>query len=127
MADLSDGSNLLGPVLMQRLVLVVAQDGDVWIYRTADRAAEWMEAQDVRNGEYRLFDCAGAQFELVAATDSSRVQVGHRIDGGDDFDLVRAVAIGYLKRIPPKRRPPANPGELRTPEEICRALEPFAG
>lgn len=108
-------------------VLVVARDGDVWVYRTADRAADDLEAQDVRDGEYRLYDCAGAQFELVAETDTSRVRVGPRIEGGDDFDLVRAAAIRYLKRIPPKRNPPANPGAFHTPGEICRALEPFAG
>jgi hypothetical protein len=110
---------------MHRLAIVLAKDGDVWLFRTADRAAAWMEALDVRNGEYRLVDCAGAQYVLVASTDDS--PVGPRMLGSDDFELLWAAAVSYLKGLPPKRHPPANPDELRTPDEIGHALEPFAG
>lgn len=111
---------------MRNPVIVVARDGDVWIFRTADGAAAWMEAQDVRDGEYRLYDCAGGQYDLVAETDSARVRVGPRLDGPDDFVLVRDIATEYLEQIAREHHRPADLGQLTTPDEICRALHPVA-
>lgn len=112
---------------MRTPVLVVARDGDIWIFRDADRAANWMEAQDVRDGEYRLFDCAGTQYQITADSDSSPVHTGHPISGYDNSDYVRRLASEYLAALPPQRRPQADAIDLAQPDGVCRALAPFAG
>lgn len=110
-------------ILMRTPLLTIDSQGEMSIFATPDQVSHWLEAQDVRDGEFRLFDCAGVEYLLSAETDSSPVQVGPPI--GEFPDLVRQVAHQYLERLPTAK---AGPVDLapETSEEISRALAPFA-
>jgi hypothetical protein len=110
---------------MQPPVLVLDTRSELSIYATPDRAADHLEAQDVRDGEYRLFDCAGVEYSISADTDSSPVHVGAAVDAEPKFELVRTVASDFLRRLPESKRRHLQEIELRTPEDVARALAPY--
>ncbi|HEY3548063.1 MAG TPA: hypothetical protein VGK17_18480 [Propionicimonas sp.] len=85
-----------------------------------------MEAQDVRDDEYRLFDCCGAQFKLLAEADDARVGVGAKAAGRDDFDAVQSAAMRFLASLPIDRQPRLSQQDLAHGDDICAALDAFA-
>jgi len=46
--------------------LVSTDNSDLWVFETLDDTIRSMEAIDVRNGEYIVFDAGGLQLELSA-------------------------------------------------------------
>ena len=94
--------------------------GELSIFRTPDQVSHWLEAQDVRDGEFRIFDCAGVEYLLSADTDSSPVVVGPAV--GEHWELVRELALRYLERLPSHRRNEPTDLELLTPKDVSRAL-----
>lgn len=69
-------AELDGPIVMKLPLLVVDTHGEVTIFGSRDSVSRELEAQDVRDDEYRLFDAAGLEYALVADSDSSLVLVG---------------------------------------------------
>ena len=94
------------------LILVDTRD-EVTIFSSADMVSMHLEAQDVLNGEYRLFDCAGLEYPLSAESDNSPVLVGGSTNREPSFDLVRDIASRLLSR--PR-------SEFPTTEDVSRAL-----
>lgn len=121
MGNAAWGPKLEGPILVALPLITVDSRGEVSIYRTPDQVSHWLEAQDVRDGEFRLFDCRGLEYSLSAETDSSSVTVGPPI--GEHLDLVRQLARTFLDRLPARGQTEAS---LQDPEEVCEALEPYA-
>ena len=109
-----------GPLLVHLPLITVDSRGELSIFNTPARVSHWLEAQDVRDGEFRIFDSAGVEYSLSAATDSSSVVVGHAI--GNHWELVRALALTYLEQLPPHRRLEPENLELKTSEDVSRAL-----
>ena len=109
---------------MQLPLITVDTHGELSILATPDQVLRLLEAQDVRDGEFRLFDSAGVEYALWAETDLSPVEVGAPI--GEHPDLVLSIARRYLAGLPaPKRTGPVGL-DLRTPEDVSRALWPYA-
>jgi hypothetical protein len=109
---------------MELPLITVDSQGELTIFSTPDMVSRYLEAQDVRDGEFRLFDCAGVEYLLSADTDSSPIIVGPAI--GDHTSLVRAVARRYLESLPARKRRGPVDLELRTPGDVSRALSPYA-
>jgi hypothetical protein len=86
---------------MANPVLVIARDGDVWVFRSTERAANWMEAQDVRDGEYRLFECDGREYQLSAESDLGPVIVSGPSVTSTGLDLVRVGAARFIATVAP--------------------------
>jgi hypothetical protein len=85
-----------------------------------------LEAPDVRDGEFRLFDTAGVEYSLSAETDSSPVQIGAAMSGPPRFDYLAQVLSDFLKRIPAQKRGHPQDIEFRTPDDVRRAMAPYA-
>ena len=105
-------------------LLVVDADGRLDIFRTPQTMSSRLEAIDVRAGEYRVFDCTGVEYAVVAESDTAPVLVGSAI--GDDPALVRELAERWITGVRPTGR--SAPGEvnLATADDICQALTRFA-
>lgn len=105
---------------MEGPIVVVDRAGEVNIFASLVDAANWIEPQDARDGEYRVFDFTGAEFLAGAVDDRSDVEL--RLAGTKpDFDLVRMLAWEVLRSLDSgvPRALPATPTELRD------ALEPL--
>jgi len=50
-----------GSALMQLPLITVDTHGELSILATPDQVSRLLEAQDVRDGEFRLFDSAGVE------------------------------------------------------------------
>ena len=111
---------------MKPPLLVVDTRGELTIFSSPDTASGWMEALDVRVGEYKLFYCAGVEYSLSAETDNSPVVVGDPIGGEPNFDLVRDITSRLLDSLPTKGRAPSPQIVLSTAEDVCGALAPYA-
>ena len=82
-----------------------------------------MEAQDVRDGEYRLFDCDGREYPLRAEDDFSPVVVGEPLDLEPRLDLVNKAAARFLSAISASESPTGDPEANPNP---CERLEMYA-
>ena len=83
-----------------------------------------LEALDVRDGEFRLFDSAGTEYSLWADTDASPVVVGPAL--GEHRELVRGMARKYLEDLLARKRTGRVDLELATAEDVSRAHAPYA-
>lgn len=109
---------------MQLPLITVDTHGELSVIATPDQVSRLLEAQDVRDGEFRLFDSAGTEYSLSAETDMSPVVVGAAL--GEHPDLVREMARKYLESLPARKRTGPVDLELETPEDVSRALAPYA-
>jgi hypothetical protein len=103
-------------------MVVIARDGDVWVFKGSDRAAAWMEAQDVRDGEYRLFDCTGLEYALRADSDDSPVVVGPPMSEERHGDLVLDASERFLGAMPHSM----PQGRSHPADDLCERLRPHA-
>jgi hypothetical protein len=113
-------------VLMKLPLILLDTGGEVTPFSSAEKVSRQLEAQDVRDGEYRLFDSSGVEFELSAESDSSPVVIGGPISSTPSFDFVRNLAVNYLHGLPTKKRASSPQGGLQSPEDVSRALGPYA-
>ena len=60
---------------MKTPIFVVSDDSSVQVFPDADRAVRPMEAIDVLNGEYQIFDADGLRLEVHADTDNSPIVI----------------------------------------------------
>jgi hypothetical protein len=111
---------------MKPPLLVVDTEGWLTIFATPIRATGYLEAQDVVNGEYQMFDVTGAEYPLSAENDNAPIEIGPALERLPDFDLVRSVAQTFLDGVPPKRRLHSEMVDLGTPEGLALALAPYA-
>jgi hypothetical protein len=105
---------------MEEPIIVVDREGEVNIFASLPDAASWIEPQDARDGEYRVFDTAGVEYLAGARSDNASVEF-HPVGGGPDFDRVREIACDVLRSLP-DGAPSVMPS---TPAELRAALEPL--
>jgi hypothetical protein len=58
---------------MNEPLLTIDTGGDIMVFRSPDTAARWLEAIDVRDGEYKVVDLAGRHYRATAIADDSAV------------------------------------------------------
>lgn len=110
---------------MEPPLIVLDTRGELSVFPTAQRVANHLEAIDVLEGEFRLFDSSGVEYELTAASFSDPVRVGGPIRAEPDFGLVRRIVTDYLRRLPASKKGEPQKIELQTAEDIRHALAPF--
>jgi len=109
---------------MPYLPLVIMDTcGELDVFRTPETMSNWLEAVDVRDGEYRVFDCAGVEYEVWAASDSSPVMLGPMI--GHETELVLHFARHFVD-LARRRGDTTSSLELVSAEDVQRALIPYA-
>jgi hypothetical protein len=111
---------------MKLPLIVVDTHDEVDVFSSPESVSAWLEAPDVRDNEFRLFDANGVEYALLADSDASPVVVGPPVSGQPGFDHVLSIARDYLDRLPARVRGKAPLIELQTPEDVSRALGPFA-
>jgi hypothetical protein len=80
-------------------IIVVSDDSSVQLFPDVDRAVRPMEAIDVLNGEYRVFDADGLRLVLRASSDDGPIEIreapGHQPEPATLRQLLRA----HLRRV----------------------------
>ena len=109
---------------METPILVVDRNGQVSVFETGERASTWMEAQDVRDGEYRVFGPSGREYEVTADSNSGPVRIGVSTTKAFDFEAVRDLVAAYLHEIPTKKRRHRE-RPLSSEADIRVALKPY--
>ena len=79
--------------------IVVDEGGDAYVFETVEDAALSMEAVDVRNGEYMVYDCEGAVLRAHAASIDSPVEVGLPPEPACEPSRLRAVLADFIRRV----------------------------
>lgn len=108
-------------------LVVVDTHGEVSVYQSAETLCDRLEAPDVRDDEFRVFDSAGVEYQLHADSDAAPVVVGPPVTGTADFETVLAIGRAYLARLPSRVRIRLPIDDVNTPEDLQRALPPIAG
>lgn len=81
--------------------IFVVEGSDVYMFMTREEAEEDLEAVDVDDGVYRVFDAIGAV--MSARTHENRVELSETANLDGSAQLTRAIRT-YLLRVPQKRR-----------------------
>jgi hypothetical protein len=83
---------------------VVERGGDLSVFRTREGAENSMEAPDVRDGEFRVYDGHGIEYAVTAENDNAPVKIGRALDGVARPEVLRDVVLDYVNRVPAHRR-----------------------
>ena len=86
------GSEMMTPI-------IVIDGGDVEVYQTAESAALDMEAVDVLNGEYDIYDCEGTVLEAHAASVDSPVKIRLPANPLKEPIRLRAILRDFIQRV----------------------------
>jgi hypothetical protein len=92
--------------------VIINENGDVSVYRTADAAAQKLEPIDVENNEYTAFDSEGYPLQLVAG--GYAVSIPGRTGAVADRDALVKILRSFLHRATGQ----AVPAHLSTPGEL---------
>ena len=82
--------------------IIVDEGGDVSIYQTVAAALE-MEAVDVLNGEYRVYDAEGTVLHVAAHSIDSRVEIQSPSEAMKDPSRLQDILRDYIRRGGPER------------------------
>lgn len=106
-------------------LIVLDTHGVVTVFSSLEAVTRQLEAPDVVDAEFRLFDMTGREYRLIAESDDACVVIGPPI-GDPDFDFVRAAAQRYLSGLSDDARSHAPLTDPEDPAALSRALLPFA-
>jgi RNase P/RNase MRP subunit p29 len=81
-----------------------------------------MEAPDVRDGEYRLFDCEGLEYRVRADTDDSEVTINGPLSSDPQTAFVLDAATRFLEGL---AAPQGSHGAVDG-STLCERLEQHA-
>jgi hypothetical protein len=91
----------------------VVEGWDVTTYESPESAARWMEAPDVRDGIFKIYDSAGLRLTPWAASDDAPVEIVVSPEAPREPDQLAAVLRRFLLS-PPRRKLPVADERIET-------------
>ncbi|MPZ96282.1 MAG: hypothetical protein GEU96_15560 [Propionibacteriales bacterium] len=104
--------------------IVTDEDGDINIYPSADEAQRDMEAIDVRDGVYMVFDSKGNRLAVTTEGEAVRIEIDPT-SSTDPDDLARRLRQ-FILRVGPERVGLADP-ENAGLQELVDSVAAFLG
>ena len=92
--------------------VIINENGDVSVYKTADAAAQNLEPIDVENNEYTAFDSEGYPLQLTPGQHT--VSIPGRTGAAADPDTLAKILRSFLQRASGQ----PVPRELSTPSAL---------
>jgi hypothetical protein len=102
--------------------IVTDDSGDIMMFPTVEAAEQYVEAIDVRDGVYALFDSTGTR--LTATTDGNSVRISLDPGGTTIPEELAARLRRFVLQVGPERIGIENPTSTELPA-LIDALEPF--
>jgi hypothetical protein len=79
-----------------KLPIIVYEHGDTMIFASVHAAENYLEAIDVLNGEYVVYDSEGSKLQLIVKSVSTKVSIEDVIPPVKHPDTLRKILEQYL-------------------------------
>ena len=80
-------------------IFVVSDGSDVMLFERVEAAEGWLEAIDVLNQEFEIFDADGRRLQATAESDESSVVIGDSAGRAPEPERLRVVLRDYLLAV----------------------------
>jgi hypothetical protein len=93
----------MGCVIVIEPPIVVDENGDIEVYKNVAEAALDLEAIDVLNNEFVIFDSRGRLLDAVATSETSPVRIREPDDVQLKPEMLRARLASFIARVGSRR------------------------